>query len=125
MSKHDDKQADLQGSSHFDLVLSIEDLERLAILDDLRALLELELQKRIRDNTNSDVDGFNVILYFRDGLLDVRQGSVVRELLARVVNLALHSGQAIVDLLQLRLQVLHILANSCEAVLDTGSLAMT
>ena len=121
MSKYD-KQANLQGSSHLNLVLAIEDLERLAILDDLCALLELELQKRIRDNTNSDVDGFNVILYFRDGLLDVREGSVVRELLARVVNLALHSGQAIIDLLQLRLQVLHVLANSSEAVLNVSEL---
>ena len=109
-------------TSHLDFVLSVKDLECLAILDDLCALLKLELQERIRDNTNSDVDGLDVILYFRDGLLDVREGSVVRELLASVIDLALHCRQAIIDLLKLRLQALHILAHSSEAVLDVSQL---
>ena len=78
--------------SHFDLVLVVEDFESLAILDNLAALFEFELEDGVGHDTNPDVDGLNVVLDLRDSLLDVRERGVIRERLACIINLALHSG---------------------------------
>lgn len=61
----------LKGSSHFDLVLVVEDLESFAILDHLRALFKLQLEEGVGDDTDSDVDSLDVVLDLRDCLFDV------------------------------------------------------
>ena len=76
------------------------------------------MKKGIGNNTNPDVNSFDVVLDLRDSLLDVRERCVIRELLARIINLALHSAQAIIDLLQLALESLNILADRCKVSLD-------
>ena len=104
--------------SHFDLVLVVENLESLAILDDLCPFLQLELEQGVRDDTNSDVDGLNVVLNSRDSLFNISEGRVVRELFAGIVNLALDVSKTIVDFLQFSFESLNILADSGETSLD-------
>ena len=43
----------------------------IAVLDHLRALFELQLEKRVRYDANSNIDTLYIILYSDDGLLDV------------------------------------------------------
>ena len=58
--------------SHLNLIFVVENFEGLAVFDDLCTLLELELEKRIGHNSNSDIDGLDIVFDCRDSLLDVR-----------------------------------------------------
>ena len=87
------------GSSHFNLILIVEDLERFSIFYDLCALFELKLKERVRYNANPNVYRLDIILDIRDRLLNVLKWCIIRELLASIVNLALDGGKTIVDLL--------------------------
>ena len=48
--------------SDFNLVLIVEDFELFAVLDLLRLLLELPLEQSVADDSDSDVDGLDVVL---------------------------------------------------------------
>jgi len=87
------------GSSHFNLILIVEDLERFSIFYDLCALFELKLKERVRYDANPNVYRLDIILDIRDRLLNVLKWCIIRELLASIVNLALDGGKTIVDLL--------------------------
>ena len=104
--------------SHFDLVLVVEDLESLAIFDDLCPFLQLELEQSVRNDTDSDIDGLDVVLNSRDSLFNIGEGSVVGELFTRIVNLALDVSKTIVDFLKFSFESLNILADSGETSLD-------
>ena len=49
--------------SDFNLVLIVEDFELFAVLDLLRLLLELPLEQSVADDSDSDVDGLDVVLH--------------------------------------------------------------
>ncbi len=100
---------------HF--VVVVQDVDRLAVLDLLGTLLQLQLQQSVRDYADSDVDGPNVVLYRGDGLLDLRQGCAVAERLAGVVDLVSSPLQLIVHLCQLSLQILHVLRHGLVRLL--------
>ena len=63
--------------SHLDLVLVVQDFKSLSIFDNLGALLQFELQKGVRDDTDSNINCLDIVLDLRDGLLDVGQWCVV------------------------------------------------
>ena len=58
--------------SHLNLVFVVQNLQGLAIFDNLRTFLKLELEESIRHNTNSDINGLDIVFHCRDSLLDVR-----------------------------------------------------
>jgi hypothetical protein len=63
--------------SDFYFVLVVENLELFVVLDNLALLLEFELQERIANHTNTDVDRLDVVFYSGDRLLDILKGRVV------------------------------------------------
>ena len=63
--------------SHLDLVLVVQDFKSLSIFNNLGALLQFELQKGVRDDTDSNINCLDIVLDLRDGLLDVGQWCVV------------------------------------------------
>ena len=58
--------------SHLNLVFIVQNLQGLAIFDNLRTLLKLELEESIGHNANSDINGLDIVFHCRDSLLDVR-----------------------------------------------------
>jgi hypothetical protein len=94
----------------------------LAVLEHLRLLLQLPLEQGVAHHTDSDVDRLDVILHVRNCLLNVNKRRVVTELLASVVDLAGCVIQSLVDIGQLILQLLNILAYRCESILVLANL---
>ena len=103
--------------SDFHLVLIVENLELFAVLDLLGLLFKLPLEQGVADDADSDVDSLDVVLNLSDRLLNVLQRRVVTEGLPCVVNLARCVIQSLVNVGQLLLQLLHILAHGRECFL--------
>jgi hypothetical protein len=103
--------------SDFHLVLIVENLELFAVLDLLGLLFKLPLEQGVADDADSDVDGLDIVLNLSDRLLNVLQRRVVTEGLPCVVNLARCVIQSLVNVGQLLLQLLHILAHGRECFL--------
>jgi len=90
----------------------------LAILNNFGPFTQLKLQQSVRHNSNTDINRLNIVLNCSNCLLHVLQRSVVTESLASVVNLLARSFKSVVDLSQLVLQLLNILANVAEVLLN-------
>ena len=100
------------------ILIVIQNVDRLAILDLLRPLLELQLQQRVADDTNADVDSADIVLNARDRLLDVLQRRIVAESLAGVIDLALSASKLLIDLSQLVLELLNVLRHGLVLLLS-------
>lgn len=53
------------------LVLVVQNIDRLAIFDLLGALLQFQLQQRVGHDADTDIDRSNIVLHGRDGPLDI------------------------------------------------------
>ena len=78
------------------------------------------MKEGVRNDTNSDINSFDIVLDARNSFLNVLEWCIIGELLPSIINLALNGRKTIVDLLELSLEVLNILADSSEARLDVS-----
>jgi len=98
------------------LVLVVQNLQLLSVLQRLRLLAQLELEQGVRDHADADIDRTDIGLNRADRFLNVLEGRVVRERLARVVDLPGCRVQAVVNFVELRLEFLNALADHIEVV---------
>jgi len=108
--------------SHFYLVLVVENFESLSILDHFCALFQFQLQQRVWYNSNSDIDGLDIVFDSRDGFFDVGERCIVWELLASVINFALDLLNAFINFWKFCFESFNIFAYSSEASLDFSKL---
>jgi len=94
----------------------------LIVFNDLRLLLQLQLQKRVANDADSYVNRLNIVLDSRDCLLDVLERRVVTECLASVVDLLANVVKAVVDLAKLVFKFFNTLADRLESLLVVAKL---
>jgi hypothetical protein len=90
----------------------------LAIFNNFGPFTQLKLEQSVRYNSNTDINRLDIVLNLSNCLLHVLQRSVVTESLASIVNLLTGSVEPVVNLGQLVLQLLNILANVAKVLLN-------
>ena len=104
-------------SFQFVLVV-LKDVHGLSVLDLVSSFLQLQLEKRVRDYTDADIDRLDVRLHIRDLLLNILEWACVFYRVAFDLDLLLGLCQLLVDVHEILFEILHVLRQLLVLLLD-------
>jgi hypothetical protein len=110
----------ISSSSHFNLVLVLENVEGLSVLNGFSSVLQFQLKESIGDDTYPNVNVFDVTLYCGNRLLDILKWTIITKALTCVIYFALHVSESLIDFRELSLKLLNTLAYGLEIVLNVS-----